>query len=160
VVRDVVWQTNDPARSIGYDQDVNWTWTIRSADGGMNGLEFARATTAGGFSRVLIHAAPTRAQIEVWDEEDRLVARGDVDRQDDYSPMTLLEINGGGLRRQEIWPDQGLYGVPVLVAGGEVGLLRSWEHAEDRSWWRWTVEFSNHTGRPSDWSPPEPIPQR
>ena len=37
---------------------MNWTWNVRSNDGAMNGLEFARCTTAGGFGRVLIHAAP------------------------------------------------------------------------------------------------------
>jgi hypothetical protein len=42
----------------------------------------------------------------------------------------------------------------VLLAGGEVGLLQTWQHAEDHSWWRWSVEFSNHTGRPDDWAPP------
>jgi hypothetical protein len=77
---------------------MNWTWNVRSNDGAMNGLEFARCTTAGGFGRVLIHAAP---------------------------------------------------------AGGEVGILRSWRHADDRSWWQWSIEFSNHTGRPDDWSPPD-----
>jgi hypothetical protein len=133
---------------------MNWTWTIRSTDGGMNGLEFTRATTAGGFSRVLVHAAPAHAQVEIRNEDDRLVVRGEVDRDADYSPMTLLEITGAQLRRQEVWPDEDLYGLPVLVAGGEVGVLQRWEHAEDRSWWRWSVEFSNHTGRPPDWSPP------
>jgi hypothetical protein len=139
---------------------MNWTWMIRSADGGMNGLEFTRATTAGGFGRVLIHAAPARAQVEIRDEEDRLIARGDAHREGDYSPMTLLEIEGGRLRRREIWPDESFYGVPVLVAGGEVGLLHRWEHAEDHTWWRWSVEFSNHTGRPSDWAPPHQVVQR
>jgi len=27
---------------------MNWTWNVRSNDGAMNGLEFARCTTAGG----------------------------------------------------------------------------------------------------------------
>jgi hypothetical protein len=133
---------------------MNWTWTIRSGDGGMNGLEFTRATAAGGFSRVLVHAAPTQAQVEIRADNDRLVARGDVERQGDYSPMTLLEIDGGELRRLEVWPNEDHYGLPVLIAGGEVGVLQRWEHAEDRSWWRWSAEFSNHTGRPADWAPP------
>lgn len=33
----------------------------------MNGLEFARCTTAGGFRRVLIHAAPDQAKVEIVD---------------------------------------------------------------------------------------------
>lgn len=131
---------------------MNWTWTIRSGDGGMNGLEFSRATTAGGFSRVLVHAAPAQMQIEIRADDDRRVAQGDLEREGDYSPMTLVELDGG-LRRREVWPDESYYGVPVLLAGGEVGVLSHWEHAEDRTWWRWSVEFSNHTGRPADWSP-------
>lgn len=133
---------------------------IRSGDGGMNGLEFTRATTAGGFSRVLVHAAPANAQVAIWDEDDHLVARGDLQRIGDYSPMTLIEITEGQLDRQEVWPDDRLLGVPVLVAGGEVGVLLNWQHAEDHSWWRWSVEFSNHTGRPSDWAPPGQALQR
>jgi len=57
------------------------------------------------------------------------------------------------MRRSEVWPDADLYGLPVLLAGGEVGILRRWRHAEDRNWWQWSIEFSNHTGRPDDWSP-------
>ncbi|HET6915898.1 MAG TPA: hypothetical protein VFH56_07380 [Acidimicrobiales bacterium] len=132
---------------------MNWNWDVRSGDGGMNGLEFTRATTAGGFRRVLVHAAPGQMQVEIRAEDDQLVARGELERDGDYSPITLLEIDGGKLRRQEIWPDETVLGLPVLIAGGEVGLLQRWEHAEDRSWWRWSVEFSNHKGRPSDWAP-------
>ncbi len=120
----------------------------------MNGLEFARCTTAGGFPRVLVHAAPAQAAVEVRADDDLVIARGDLDRRGDYSPMTLLELDGDGLRRSEVWPTDELLGLPVLLAGGEVGILDAWEHAEDRSWWRWAVEFSNHTGRPADWAPP------
>ncbi len=139
---------------------MNWTWNLRSGDGGMNGLEFARCTTAGGFRRALIHAAPGQLQIEIRDEEDHLIAGGQLDREGDYSPMTLVELAGGDLRRSEVWPDQSMIGLPVLIAGGEVGLLERWQHAGDRSWWRWAVEFSNHTGRPSDWAPAGQAPQR
>ena len=132
---------------------MNWTWTIRSRDGGMNGLEFARCTTAGGFTRVLVHAAPALASIEVRSADDALVAHADLDRDGEYSPMTLVELHGAALVRREVWPDEALRGLPVLLAGGEVGILGSWEHADDRSWWRWSVEFSNHVGRPDDWSP-------
>ena len=139
---------------------MNWTWDIRSGDGAMNGLEFTRATTAGGFRRVLVHAAPARAQVEVRDEGDDLVVAGAADRHGDYTPMTLVEIDRSDLNRHEIWPDERHLGLPVLLAGGEVGILRRWEHADDRSWWRWSVEFSNHVGRPSDWSPDGQTPRR
>jgi hypothetical protein len=120
----------------------------------MNGLEFTRATTAGGFRRVLVHAAPAHAQVELRADDDELLARGDLEREGEYSPMTLIEIDGRDLRREEVWPDASFYGLPVLLAGGEVGLLQRWEHSDDHSWWRWTVEFSNHVGRPPDWAPP------
>ena len=133
---------------------MNWTWDIRSSDGGMNGLEFSRCTTVGDLERVLVHAAPGSAEVTITDSDGRVVARADLPREGDYSPMTLIERQGGELTRREVWPTADLYGVPVLLAGGEAAILRHWEHAADRSWWRWSVEFSNHTGRPADWTPP------
>jgi hypothetical protein len=82
---------------------MNWTWNVRSNDGAMNGLEFARCTTAGGFGRVLIHAAPADAKIEIIDGDDTVVARADLQRTDDYSPMTLIELDGSAIRRSEVW---------------------------------------------------------
>ena len=108
---------------------MNWTWELRSRDGGMNGLEFARCTTAGNFSRVLVHAAPAHLQLEVRADAGTLVLREDADRDGDYSPVTLLELDGGQVRRREVWPGPELYGLPVLLPGGEVGILTSWEHA-------------------------------
>jgi hypothetical protein len=132
---------------------VNWTWDLRSRDGGMNGLEFARCTTASGFSRVLVHAAPAQLQLTIVADDDTVVLRADAERDGDYSPVTLLELGDGRVRRSEVWPGPDLFGLPVLLPGGEVGVLTAWEHAPDRSWWRWSVEFSNHRGRPADWAP-------
>ena len=132
---------------------MNWTWELRSRDGGMNGLEFARCTTASGFSRVLVHAAPAQLGLTVVADDDTVVLRADADRDGAYSPITLLELDGGRVRRREVWPGPELYGLPVLLPGGEVGVLTAWEHADDHSWWRWSVEFSNHRGRPADWAP-------
>jgi hypothetical protein len=134
---------------------MNWTWNLRSRDGGMNGLEYARATTASGFSRVLLHAAPAQLSVEITQDDGTVVLRADADRAGDYSPITLLELDPpDGARRAEVWPDDSHRGLPVVLPGGEVGALTAWEHADDHSWWRWSVEFSNHTGRPADWSPP------
>ena len=133
---------------------MNWTWNLRTRDGGMNGLEFARCTTAGDFTRVLVHAAPAKASVEVIADDGRVVAREDLDRDGEYSPMTLIVLDGERIRRSEVWPDEDLHGVPVLLAGGEVGILKAWQHSTDHSWWQWSVEFSNHAGRPADWTPP------
>jgi hypothetical protein len=71
---------------------MNWSWDVRSRDGGMNGLEFARALTAGGFRRVLVHAAPARMSVRVTADDDTVVAADDADRTGDYSPITLLDL--------------------------------------------------------------------
>ena len=100
------------------------------------------------------NAAPAHAKVEVIDGDDRVLARAHLERLGDYSLMTLIELNGSAMGRSEVWPDQGMYGLPVLLAGGEASILRAWKHAEDRSWWQWSIDFSNHTGRPDDWAPP------
>ena len=140
---------------------ANWTWSLRSREGAMNGLEFARATTASGFTKALIHAAPAQLWLEIFDDQNKLIARAeDLDRIGDYLPMTMITIDGHVVSRSEVWPDDSFYGLPVLLAGGEVGLLREWHHSEDHSWWRWSLEFANHTGRPDDWAPPTQKIQR
>ena len=86
----------------------------------MNGLEFARCLTAGDLTRVLVHAAPSQASVEVVDDEHRLIAAGDVDRDGEYSPMTELTIEDGTVRRREVWPTDEHHGLAVLLAGGAV----------------------------------------
>jgi hypothetical protein len=133
---------------------VNWTWSIRSSDGGMNGLEFCKALTAGGHRRVLVHAAPRTLEVEVR-EDGRLVAEGSAERDGDYTPITEVVLtDGGSVERREVWPDGSFVGLPVLLCGGEVGILQAWHHSDDRDWWRWSIELSNHRGRPEDWAPP------
>jgi hypothetical protein len=138
---------------------VNWFWSLRSRDGGMNGLEFSRCLTAGDLDRVLVHAAPAQLAVEVRTDEGELVAQADVDRDGDYSPMALLTLHDGKIDRAEVWPTAEHHGIPVLLPGGEVGMLTAWRHDDDHTWWQWSVEFSNHTGRPADWRPPEAAAQ-
>jgi hypothetical protein len=134
---------------------VNWLWTVRSSDGGMNGLEFCRSFTAGDLRHVLVHAAPSQMELEVRTEDGALVAGGRAERTEDYSPITELRLDGDGIHRREIWPTDDHLGLPVLLPGGEVGVLTAWRHADDHTWWQWSVEFSNHRDRPADWQPPE-----
>lgn len=140
---------------------ANWTWSLRSREGAMNGLEFARATTASGFTRALVHAAPAELWLEIVDDHGNLIAQAEkLDRTGDYLPMTMLTINRGVISRSEVWPDNSFYGLPVFLAGGEVGLLQDWLNSEDHSWWRWSLQFANHTGRPVDWAAPNQKIQR
>src|SRR5581483_5931253 len=100
----------DDIRHLG--DDMSWKWIIRSRDGGMNGLEFACATTEGGTRTVLVHAAPAQATVEVRDEADAVVARGEADACGPSTPMSLVELGvGAGTRitRREVWPTEGHY---------------------------------------------------
>src|SRR5262249_2036814 len=72
----------------------------------------------------------------------------------EYTPMTLVELDGSALRRSEVWPAEEHYGLPVLLAGGEGGILQQWQHAGDHSWWRWSAGVCHPTGRPGDWAAP------
>jgi len=46
------------------------------------------------------------------------------------------------------WPD------PARPQQMHLDVMVEDVHAEDRSWWQWSIEFSNHAGRPDDWAPP------
>ena len=52
-----------------------------------------------------------------------MVARADLERSGEYSPMTLIELDGPAMRRSEVWPAEDMYGLPVLLALAAVLLL-------------------------------------
>ena len=117
-------------------------WEIRSPDGGSSGLEFARARMDAA-DRVLVHAAPSRIDVEVFDEERTLVASARRLKSSEHTPMARLTIEGREVRREQIWPEQSDLGLPVIMPGGEVGILTAWWHADDHRAWRWSIELSN-----------------
>ncbi|HET6792955.1 MAG TPA: hypothetical protein VFH45_00850 [Acidimicrobiales bacterium] len=117
-------------------------WELRSPDGGMLGLEFARAVVAAGDS-VLAHSLPSKVDVTVHDGDGRLVAKADGLEADGSTPMARLTIEDGEVRRQQLWPGPSDVGAVVILPGGEAGTLLSWWNAEDRSEWRWRVEFHN-----------------
>ena len=117
-------------------------WEIRSPDGGSSGLEFARARMDA-TDRVLVHAVPSRIDVIVTDEDHRLVASGRRLKSSDHTPMARLTIADGSVSREQIWPGEEDLGLPVILPGGEVGILTAWWNAEDHSAWRWSIELSN-----------------
>ncbi|MDO8615519.1 MAG: hypothetical protein Q7T33_07240 [Dehalococcoidia bacterium] len=93
--------------------------------------------------RLILHAAPEIATVEVNDDEHHPVAKGvDLQRTQD-TPMCLLRREGDRITREDIWPTDADMGTPVLLPGGEVGILKGWWNAEDRMEWRWQAEFYN-----------------
>lgn len=94
---------------------------------------------------LILHAAPDSLTVEVTDEQGRRLAYSRDLPRTLQSPMCRLRREGDQIRREDIWPTPEDYGTPVLLPGGEVGILQSWWNAADRSEWRWQVEFYNST---------------
>jgi hypothetical protein len=94
---------------------------------------------------LLVHAAPQKLTVEVVDERGVRVARGqDLPRTSD-TPMVRLRRAGDTITRADIWPSEADYGVPVLLAGGEVARLAAWWNAPNYAAWRWSIELFDHS---------------
>ena len=117
-------------------------WEIRNPDGGAMGLKFALARMAA-HDVVLVHAAPSRMHVVVRDEPGARLAEARDLRHEIVAPMSRLTLRDGSIDRENLWPTDEDLGLPVILPGGEVGLLRSWWNAQDRTSWRWQVEFAN-----------------
>ena len=117
-------------------------WEIRNPDGGSTGLEVARGLMAP-HDVVLAHALPERVDVEVIDGVGGRVASGRDLTGVETSPMSRLVIDEAVVRRDNVWPTEADLGTPVILPGGEVGILTAWWHELDRSAWRWSIELSN-----------------
>jgi hypothetical protein len=119
------------------------TWDLWIPDAASRGVSFARGVMQPA-DEVIVHSAPAVLRVEVRDEHGGTVAFGDqLERQAD-SPMTRLRLRDGKVEREETWPTDADEGRPVILPGGEVGILEKWWNAADHSEWRWKVEFYNH----------------
>ena len=119
------------------------TWELWYPKAAATGLLVARGRLDP-TSALWVHAAPDTLTVTVRDAQERLVAKGsDLARQGERFPMTRLVVDGDQVTREDRWPTQADLGTPVILPGGEVGLLKSWWHAPDASEWRWQVEFYN-----------------
>ena len=120
-------------------------WDLWFPSAGSTGLSFARATVDGDTvrGRLLVHAAPPALQVVVRAEDGAVLARGTNLERGAEGPMCWLVVDGDRVRLEDGWPGPDDLGRLVLLPGGEAGILTAWEHADDRSWWRWSVEFAN-----------------
>lgn len=118
-------------------------WDLWFPNAAAQGLSFARgrldATDA-----LLVHAAPDTLRVEVRSDSGELLAGSDQLQRTADRPMTRLQRVGNQIRRDDLWPQAEDIGRPVILPGGEVGVLQSWWNATDGSEWRWQVEFYNH----------------
>ena len=120
------------------------TWDLWFPDAGATGLPFARGRLDA--TDVLwVHAAPPSLNVDVRDAQGRVVASGvKLERTGERLPLTRLLRRGELVQRMDRWPTQSDLGAPVILPGGEVGILTAWWNADDGSEWRWQVEFYNH----------------
>ena len=118
-------------------------WDLWFPDAAAQGLPFARGrlrTT----ETLLVHAAPETLRVEVRDSSGAPRAGGDSLRRTAETPIARLLRRGSRIEREDIWPGQDAIGTPVILAGGEVGILTAWWNDADRQEWRWSIELYNH----------------
>src|SRR5437588_468814 len=116
----------------------SYVWDVRNPDGGAMGLEFARGRSAPA-DVMLVHALPERVNVEVRNQAGELVAKGRNLSHDEVAPMARLTIAEGKVARENVWPEEADVGRPVLLPGGEVGILQAWWNDDVGQEWRWSV---------------------
>lgn len=118
-------------------------WDLWIADSGATGISFARGRMQPA-DAVLVHSAPQQVNVEVRTDAGEMLARGNDLLRTASSPMARLRRQGKAIIREDIWPTEADYGTPVILPGGEVGILQQWWNDEQHQEWRWRVEFYNH----------------
>lgn len=121
-------------------QQVWDLWYPRAA---AQGLPFARGRLNAA-DVVLVHAAPDALDVAVRTDDGELLAEGKELPRTADRPMARLTMRGERIEREDLWPEAEDLGRPVILPGGEVGILLSWWNADDGNEWRWRVEFYNH----------------
>jgi hypothetical protein len=118
-------------------------WDLWYPQAAAQGLPFARGRLDA-TDVLLVHAAPPHLDVAVRDDAGRLLAEGKALQRTANRPMSRLTVHGDRIEREDLWPAEEDLGRPVILPGGEVGLLLQWWNAADGSEWRWQVEFYNH----------------
>lgn len=117
-------------------------WDLWFPYAAATGLPFARGRLDA-TRTLLVHAAPPALTVIVRDAEGRTLASGqDLEATAD-TPIARLRVDEPHVTREDIWPGEADLGCPVILPGGEVGVLTAWWHADDQSEWRWQIELYN-----------------
>jgi len=117
-------------------------WDLWFPEAAAQGLPFARGRLQA-TSVLLAHAAPANLRVDVMDDDGKLLARGDNLRRTADAPIAQLSRKDARIERVDIWPSEHEIGMPVILAGGEVGILKAWWNDRDRHTWRWSIELFN-----------------
>src|SRR3954468_20171099 len=107
------------------------TWSVWYPKAASTGVLIARGRL-NATDRLLVHAAGDIITVEVYDEAGALIAHGTDLPRTLESPVCLLTRDGDSIFREDLWPTYAHLGLPILLPGGEVGILKSWWNADDR----------------------------
>ena len=118
------------------------TWEVWYPKAAATGMLFARGRLDS-TEVLLVHAAPDVITVEVRDNDGRRIAMSQDLDHTAQSPICRLKREGYQITREDVWPSETEIGLPVLLHGGEVGILKSWWNAPDRKEWRWQIELYN-----------------
>ena len=118
------------------------TWEVWYPKAAATGLLVGRGLLDA-TNRLLVHAAPDVITVEVHDASGARLAFGQDLERTQTSPVCLCTRDGARIVRDDIWPDEAHLGLPILLPGGEAGILTSWWHRGDRKEWRWSIELHN-----------------
>lgn len=119
------------------------TWDLWFPAAAARGLSFARGRLDAA-ETLLVHAPPDLLDVDVWTDDGSHLARGTGLARTADSPIARLTRHQGEIKREDIWPADADLGLPVMLPGGEVGILKEWWNDAERRQWRWSVEFYNH----------------
>ena len=118
-------------------------WDLWIPDVAAVGISFSRGRLDA-TDVLLVHAAPEKLTVEVLDDNGSMLARSADLPRTANTPMARLRRQGNQVTREDIWPTASDYGQPVILAGGEVGILQLWWNDPEEQQWRWQLEFYNH----------------
>ncbi len=118
-------------------------WDLWYPEAAAQGLPFARGRLAA-TDVLLVHAAPSSLDVDVRNDDGQMLAQGRGLGRTAARPMARLTVRDRQIMREDLWPADDDMGRPVILPGGEVGILLGWWNADDGAEWRWQVEFYNH----------------
>ena len=119
------------------------TWDLWIPDVAARGISFARGRLDA-TDVIIVHAAPEKLNVEVRSDDGIVLAKGENLPRTANTPMARLRLQRDKITREDIWPTDADLGTPVIVAGGEVGILQKWWNDAGQQEWRWSLEFYNH----------------
>ncbi len=118
------------------------TWEVWYPKAASTGLLLGRGLLSP-TDTLLVHAVPDVLTAEVRSDSGRRLAFGQDLPRTQASPICRLTRDGASIHREDIWPTERDYDLPILLPGGEVGVLKAWWNADDRKEWRWQIELYN-----------------